>query len=89
MIRRNPIMAIVWTLGLLIILDLLLLVSGFRILVGEDEWSEYLPYSKFTTPTEIDSGIECSYFTGRSIQTARVSWSRAGIDECPFIISTP
>jgi len=85
MIRRNPVMSFLTALAIVGLLDLLLLISGYRILVGEREWSEYTEFSKFTDSTLLDSGLECRYFTGRSVQTARVSWSQSKVDECPFV----
>jgi hypothetical protein len=86
--RRNPLMTVVYVVVALVTLDLALMVSGYRILVGEERgYTTIVPGSvSFGFVSEgIGYGtIECSYFTGRSVQITsdRVD----AIDECPAII---
>ena len=87
MLIRNPFMTTVIFLAIIAGLNLVLLISGYRILIGEEEWEKYSEYDKFTESYLIDSGLECRYYTGRSIKTLRASWSELRIDECPFLFN--
>ena len=87
MIRRKPIMTVIAVLGAVAFLDLLLLASGYRVLVGERLEDEYMPA---VTPhgMAIKTGetLTCDYFTGRSVQTAPAERFLSNPDECPFMI---
>lgn len=84
MIRRNPVMTAIAILAALAICDLLLLVSDYRILVHEErgeEWSQ----GGFLEE-KIGYTLSCTYFTGRSLRTAKMDASDWKPDECPFIL---
>ena len=82
-IRRNPVMAFAGVVAALVTLDLILLLSGYRILIRE----ERTPAVDTTIyePMRYDT-LECSYFTGRSVQSFEDgNYGPLSIDECPFI----
>lgn len=87
MIRRNPIMTAMAIMAILAVLDLLLLASGYRVLVGERLREEYMP-AMVPNGRAIKTGetLECDYFTGRSIHTAPAHRYISNPDECPFIV---
>jgi hypothetical protein len=88
---KRPIFLI---LGVVTLLNLVLLVSGYRILISEN-----LRKSSNQVPRMIDAGgvqidsrflatdiLECSYFTGRGIKIVTM-FKSAKLDECPFVLS--
>ena len=80
---RNPVMTFVMIVGGLILLDIGLLMAGYRVLIAEQLSSDVIvERSQFGEGYKIDT-LECSYFTGRSIKVESVSQNL--IDECPFI----
>ena len=82
MIRRNPMMALAGVVASLVALDLILLLSGYRLLIREDR----TPAVETTLyePMRYDT-LECSYFTGRSVQSFEDgNYRPRSIDECPF-----
>jgi hypothetical protein len=83
--RRNPFTA---ALAIAAALDLLILLTGTRILIHEEEHSRVIVpgylHAGFGQAGISESTLECTYFTGRSMQTASVSTFYR--DECPFIV---
>jgi hypothetical protein len=71
--------------ALAVMLDLILLVSGYRVLVGQKRVEDYTPYYKYVPMEKIGDTLDCSYFTGRSVQTVHFSGYDAKPDECPFV----
>jgi hypothetical protein len=83
-------------LAALIVACLLLMVTGYRVLVGEEK-SEPQPPDLSGPPETIQLGnvqvdarlipaltfVRCRYFTGRSFTS--VSFSTSQIDSCPFL----
>ena len=86
MIRRNPITALAFVIAALVVLDLMLLISGRWLLVGERRYIDVLvePHVSNGNRGFRYEMIECSFFTGRSLQTTRDYASR--YPECPFLI---
>lgn len=72
-------------LGALIVADLLLLVTGYRILIKEERGKEFTPYSTYSQMEKIGDTLSCTYWTGRSVQTAVASAYDPKPDECPFM----
>ena len=84
------------TLVALIVACLLLMVTGYRVLVGEMK-NEAQPPDLNGAPQRIQLGnvqvdarfipaftfVKCRYFTGRSFTT--VTFSTSEIDSCPFL----
>ena len=89
MIRRNRIMAIVIGLLILAALDILLMASGYRVLVGEEMVEEYIlavtPHGRAIKTGET---LQCDYFTGRSVQRAPAHRFTEVPDECPLLVKT-
>lgn len=85
MIERNPVSIVFGLLLLLAALDLLLLVSGYRILIEEELVTEAVVLPGRFTDGLWRSHYQCHYFTGRSVQTRTLS--RDVADECQFIYS--
>jgi hypothetical protein len=78
-------------------LNLLLLFSGYRLLIGETTFADTVPFADgcngdytFCTPAEVEPGpltLSCRYYTGRSVLTVEFRHKREnfdGKDECPF-----
>jgi hypothetical protein len=84
-IRRNPLAA---AFAAVLAADLLFLVSGCRVLVREERHSTLIVpgsmHAGFYVAPVSSTTLECSYFTGRGVQTASVSTLFR--DECPFLI---
>ena len=79
-------MALVVVIALLAALELVLLLTGSWVLVGERRYFEVV-----VEPTMFNMNrglsyekIECSFFTGRSVQ--RTNDFARTIAECPFVI---
>jgi len=81
LIRRNPIMSVV---VVLMILYMLLLVSGYRLLINEREWMQNRGGSMWLRGEDLGQALTCTYFTGRSIQTVEYRYDDRP-DECPFL----
>lgn len=71
--------------------DLVLLVSGYRLLISEkrvDPGQFYIVEDYGNLGSNSQASLACSYFSGRSIKTA-VFWYSSnnlfGRDSCPFL----
>ncbi|MGE4321419.1 MAG: hypothetical protein AB7E60_00140 [Sphingobium sp.] len=73
--------------AILAALDLLLLASGYRLLVGEWLREDYMP-AVVPQGRAIKTGetLECDYFTGRGVHTAPAHRYIADPDQCPVIV---
>ena len=89
---------LVWAVAATIILaDLALLVSGYRILLSETMTpAAAVPNQKIDVAgVAVDSRflptsgglLTCRYFTGRDIKTVHFAMVE-GVDECPFVYSS-
>lgn len=75
-------MSLVGVVAILVTLDVILLLSGYRILIREERRSaiETTMYELMRYDT-----LECTYFTGRSVQSFEDgNYRPLSIDECPF-----
>ena len=87
MIRSNPIATVLAVLSVVAVLDFALLASNYRILVGERRsHTTIVPGEVHIWASTAEIGydtVECSYFTGRSVQ---VSTARSyEMDKCPLV----
>lgn len=79
-----------WVIAALVLGDLFLLLSGYRLLIGERivEPGENVVVGEWGNLGEADqASIVCRYWTGRSV-TPIVWWHGAGFmsrDSCPFL----
>ena len=82
--------------GPVVLACLLLMVTDYRVLIGEEKPPPYQPdMSELAEPIQIGNVafdprmipptqyVTCRYFTGRSITT--VTFDQSKIDSCPFI----
>lgn len=76
-------MTVVTVIGVLAFLDVSLMLSGYRILVGERLTSETIVESTRWSEGLTSPMRECSYFTGRSVLVSRVNADQ--LDECPVL----
>lgn len=87
MVTRNPMAAALVVLGFIVMLDVMLLVSGYRILIAEQYDENIVSPGSFKFGTYRDPiaypKLECRYFTGRSVQSVIIPAEQ--IDECPFV----
>lgn len=85
MIRRNPFTTLAVVLLVLLALDLALLVSGYRVLVGEMRSVRVVSSGvpKLFIPGETTPTLRCSYFTGRSVLS--FEGDAGDNEECPFV----
>ena len=82
--RREPLKyAFLTVAAVLLIVEFILLASGFRILLSEEFFPEHEASSgTFFVPAE-EAQFGCTYFTGR--KKVYVTLSSYRFDECPFI----
>jgi hypothetical protein len=70
----------------LLAVDILLLISGYRVLVWQARGYEGVMSVKIANPDEPpQETLDCTYFTGRSFQTVHFSGFDSKPDECPFV----
>lgn len=67
----------------LIVLDLLLLLSGYRVLISERRENRVVVPGPVTEQVN-ERILVCTYFTGWSIQTSTTARAHP-MDECPFL----
>lgn len=81
--------AVAYTFGCVLLLDLLLIISGYRILVGEKvvPAGERYQTAEWVHGSDDGSTIVCWYWTGRSVKEISHWYGQRGqqIDECRFI----
>jgi hypothetical protein len=83
-VRREPLKYLLLSvLGLLLVIELWLLLSGNRILLSEEYYLEQEEsLGRFYVPAE-EAKFGCTYFTGRKRVFEMLSSYQ--YDECPFI----
>ena len=79
---------IVWGFGLIVALNILLLFSGYRILLSEERGVEYTPYSRIGGIRKVGDTLTCTYWTGRSVRKAKAGAYDWKPDECPFVLKS-
>ncbi len=87
MIRRNPVKILALVLCVIATLNLLLLLSGYRVLIGEER-SYHTIVEGSVVLGAVTQGIgyekiSCTYFTGRSVRVSEATSDQ--IDECPTL----
>jgi len=89
MSRRKPAMTTLVVLAIIALLDLALLISGYRILVQESRGEEWSEGDFEVRAVKLGETLSCTYYTGRSLRTVTTTPETSGLDECPFIIRPP
>ena len=78
MIQRNPATSLFCLLLAIGLLDLLLLISGYRVLIGEERGEEWTPYSKYTVPIKLNDTLDEPAFIKRpNVSQCGGAWNAA------------
>ena len=82
--RREPLKAVGYFLLAIAVTDLVLLFSGYRVLIGETRGTEWTDVGKLVESEKIGDTLTCRYFTGRGVLTETLGPYGPILAECPF-----